>query len=122
MGRGQDEGSGPLGAGREAEEMIKERLWKGYPLLGEAGNTYDSLMACDLPTAWLQRIALQCYTHDNGRPMWHDIATTEADARDYFYGELTEANGYSADHIRSEAALVLGAYGWTPAMICQVYS
>ena|SRR5690349_9394031 len=94
---------------------IKAREWTGYRS-DDPQNTTEHLIACDLPTGWLQRIALQCYTHDNGRPMWRDIATTEADARDY-YSSIDDP-----ELARSEAAAVLGAYGWTRAMICGVFS
>jgi len=97
---------------------MRTKDWQGYGQ-DEPGNTYAHLMACDLPTGWLQRIALQCYTHDNGRPMWHDIATSEQDARDYYYVTLADED---EEHRRSEAALVLGAYGWTRAAICRVFS
>lgn len=100
---------------------VKDRNWTGYAQ-DDPQNTYDHLMACDLPTGWFQRIALQCYTHDNGRPMWRDIATTQREAQEYYHGELTVASGYDEEYIRSEAALVLGAYGWTRSRICMVFS
>jgi len=99
---------------------MRTRDWQGYGQ-DEPGNTYAHLMECDLPTGWLQRIALQCYTHDYGRPMWQDIAATELDARDYYYGTLA-SDEYTDEVRRSEAALVLGAYGWTRAAICRVFS
>jgi len=101
--------------------VAKAQDWQGYAQ-DDPRNTFDHLMSCDLPTEWLQRIALQCYTHDNGRPMWRDVATTQQEAQAYYYGELTIANGYDEKFIRSEAALILGAYGWNRSRICQVYS
>ena len=97
-----------------ATHATKDRNWNGYPE-GDPSNTYEHLMACDLPTSWLTRIALQCYTHDNGVPMWTKVDTTASGARDY-YDSLDE------DYRREEAATLLGQFCWTRSRICRVFS
>jgi len=81
----------------------------------ERHAAYERLMASDLETWRMVRIVFQCYTSGNGYPMWQDVSTSYVGAETY-YASLDE------DERRSEAALVLAAYGWTRSRIWRVFS
>lgn len=69
----------------------------------------------DLPTRWLVRVALECWTRDHTQPMWKGIAATADDARDY-YASLDD------ETLRWEASEILAIGGWARHDVCMKHA
>lgn len=69
---------------------------------------YEALINSWMPTHYLTRAALECYSRRSNMtvPLWNEISTSQAAAEAY-YASLPE------DERRSEAALILAGDGWS---------
>lgn len=82
----------------------------------EINEAAQALAEGDLPTHWLARVALECWTRDGSRPLWRGVvADTAEDAREYYAG-LDEQT------LRWEAAEALALGGWNRSDVCRKHS